>query len=187
MPTSTIIESDVGDELDSASLYEEVNGLQVEAPPMGLVANVVANRLSWIINSHSIPRGLGWAYVEVLFRLPIDVQRSRRPDVPFVSAQRWPMNKSIPTLGGAWELAPDLAIEVLSPTDLAEELDEKIGEYWDAGVRQIWVVHTQARYITVHESRTRLHNVLVDGELDGGDIIPGLRVPVGEIFPPSNQ
>lgn len=71
-------------------------------------------------------QGVGRALSEALFHLPSPVSRDRRPDVAFVSYQRWAKNRSVPRTGNAWNVVPNLNVEVVSPTDSAEELQEKV-------------------------------------------------------------
>ncbi|MEA2736226.1 MAG: hypothetical protein QOE14_2677, partial [Humisphaera sp.] len=72
--------------------------------------------------------------------------------------------------------------EVISPSDSLEELEEKVGDYLDAGTRLVWVVNPRTRTITVHRS-TREPQVLRENDaLDGEDVIPGFRCQVAEAF-----
>lgn len=84
--------------------------------------------------------------------------------------------------GPFFEGAPDLAIEVVSPGNTRPEIAVKVREYLEAGSRAVWVADPQRRAVTVHRSGGRLES-LGDGEtLDGGDVLPGFRLPVAEIF-----
>src|SRR5207244_9611398 len=89
----------------------------------------------------------GWSGLEMLFRLPLseDESRNRRPDIAFVTNDRWPESTPIPYRGNPVDVVPDLAVEVVSPTDDAEALQEKVEEYLRAGVRLVWVVYPLVR------------------------------------------
>ena len=81
-----------------------------------------------------------------------------------------------------WPGAPDLAVEVLSPSDSALEVDEKTAEYLTAGTALVWVVNPKRRTVAIHRA-DRTVSLLSDGDvLDGEDVLPGFRFPVAEIF-----
>jgi Uma2 family endonuclease len=109
-----------------------------------------------------------------------DPDRIRRPDGSFIHRTR--MRPQY--LQGHIPIAPDLALEVVSPNDLFYEVRQKIGEYVDAGVRLIWVVNPDKREIEVYRvdgSYRLLHN---GDSLDGEDIVPGFVHSLAEIFRP---
>ena len=126
---------------------------------------------------------LGRAVTEVLFSLPINGARNRRPDAAFVRFQRWAADRPIPLTGNAWDVVPNLAVEVVSPHDLVEELMAKIQEYFQAGVELVWVVYPQQRTVHVYQSLTSVHVRTATDELDGGTVLPGFRLTVASLFP----
>jgi Uma2 family endonuclease len=113
--------------------YEVVDGVRVEREPMGAFETVLASWLCHVINSFTAGKKLGLAVNEVLFVLSAARALHRRPDVDFVSYARWPT--SVVAREPAWNVVPDLAIEIVSPTNLAEEIDRKITDYFQSGVR----------------------------------------------------
>jgi Uma2 family endonuclease len=169
---------------ENEEFYEIIDGKKVEMPPMSVYAGVIASRLSGAINGYAKPRKLGEAVTEVLFQLPTLVGRNRRPDVAYVSADRWPRGRPIPPKDNAWEVVPDLGIEVVSPSDFAEELLEKIEEYFRAGVRLVWVVYPLRRAVHVYESLDRIRGLRENSELEGDDVLPGFRLSLSELFEP---
>jgi Uma2 family endonuclease len=173
------------DEFDPDVLYEVIDGVRVELPPMSTYANVVANEIAGIIRAHATPNRLGRAFVEVLFRLPLESERNRRPDVAFVSSQRWPLDRPFSLTENAWDVVPDLAIEVVSPTDRVEELADKIIDYFAANVRQVWVILPALKMVYVYESQTVIRGLFGSDELDGGAVLPGFRVSIASFFPPT--
>lgn len=150
---------------------------------MSAYAVRVSFRIASVVGRFAEEKGLGEAAHEELFRLPLERDRNRRPDAAFVSYERWPKDRPMPLAGNAWDVAPDLAVEVVSPTDLADDLKEKVVEYFQAGVRQVWVVYPRVRLVEVYESTTRLHVLTSADELDGGTVLPGFRTPVAALFP----
>ena len=166
------------------SLYEVIDGIRTELS-MSAENILLANDLSFEITSYIRPRKLGRAAVEILFELPLPGRtRSRRPDVAFVSYDRWAQNRPLPQRGDAWPVVPDLAVEFVSPTERADDVVEKLNDYFDAGVRQVWVAYTRSRYVMVFDSLTQIRGLREADILDGGTILPGFQLTVGSIFPP---
>ncbi len=100
----------------------------------------------------------------------------RMPDVSFVSWKRLPGGE-MPT-EPIPDLAPDLAVEVLSANNTAAEMQRKIREYFRAGVRLVWVMDPVARQVTVYTSPTRSRLVGEDDVLTGGKVLPGFTLSV---------
>lgn len=104
----------------------------------------------------------------------------RIPDISFISWDRLPGRTvpSEPILG----LAPDLAVEVLSPSNTKREMDLKVREYFLAGVRLVWLVDPRKRTVRVYTAPDRSVRLTEGQALDGGDVLPGLRLPLREVF-----
>lgn len=166
---------------EDAEHYEIVDGLRVELPPMSVDASIVASDLCVFLWQYGMANNLGKAYTEVLFRLPLPVDRNRRPDVAFVPFDRWPKNRPGPT-ANAWEVLPDLMVEVISPSDYMDDVLDKLEEYFDAGVRLVWIVVPQKQVVYVYESPKQIKVLSREDELDGGIVLPGFRLPLQELF-----
>jgi Uma2 family endonuclease len=168
--------------------YEIVDGKRVELAPMSIYAVRIANRIVAALNRHCEAGDHGEAIVEGLFRLPLprDGNRNRCPDAAFVSFQRWSKDRPMPVDGNSWDVVPDLAVEVVSPHDLAEELAEKIVDYFEAGVRLVWVVYPSIQTILIYRARHKIESVSSADELDGGAVLPNIRAPVASLFPRSD-
>lgn len=174
-----------GDELDH-DRYEIIDGVRRELPPMSAESSVLAARLARRLSNHGIERDVGEAYPEVLFRLPLPVDRNRRPDVAFVPYARWAKDRPIPATT-AWDVLPDLCVEVVSPHDLAEEIETKLDEYLRAGVRLVWVVYPRPQKVYVYDTPAGVRRLGRDEMLDGGAVLPDFRLPLAELFlPPPN-
>ncbi len=102
----------------------------------------------------------------------------------FVSFDRWPLTRPLPTEGNSWPVAPDLAVEFISPSEHGDEIIEKVREYLDAGVKCVWVVYTRNRYVLEFESLSSVRGLTEADELDGKDFLPGFRIPVSSLFQP---
>ena len=162
-------------------LYEIVDGELVEKT-MSALAIWIASRLNQLLGSFVFDQGLGTVVMEMLFLLDRARNRRRRPDVAFISATTWPPNQPIPEEGD-WEVVPDLAVEVVSPNDGMEEVLDKVHEYFDLGVKQVWVIVPSVRQAYIYDSPTQDHIVSADQNLEGGTLIPGWRVPLASLFP----
>jgi Uma2 family endonuclease len=109
-------------------------------------------------------------------------ERNRRPDVAFVSFQRWPKGQREGLDENAWNVAPELAVEVVSPTGDAEELLDKVGEYFRAGVLLVWLIYLKQALVHVYESQTNVRGFTRPDTLDGGTVLPGFKLPLGDLF-----
>ena len=99
------------------------------------------------------------------------------PDVAFVRAER---------LGVAgddfYRGAPDLAVEIISPSDRYTEVDEKVALWLEYGVRMVIVMNPRRRSLAVHRSATMVRQLTIDDRLDGEDVVPGWSVAVRDLF-----
>jgi Uma2 family endonuclease len=168
------------------ALYEVVDDRRVELPPMGTYAVRIAFRLGSKIEQFADARGLGRAITENLFRLRSQPNLQRRPDAAFVSFERWPKGRRIP-LENAWDVIPDLVIEVFSPTNLAEEIPTKIREYFEAGVRQAWLIYPHESLVYEYDSPRAIRVLGLEDTLEGGAILPEFRLPLAELFEGSEE
>lgn len=160
--------------------YEIVDGARVELPPMGAYEIVLASTLDQFLGPHVRRDGLGRTATELLFD-PGAGLPNRRPDLAFVSYERWPKGRRVPS-ANAWPVVPDLVVEVVSRTNYADEVIEKVQEYLRAGVRLVWVVYTTIRQVYVFDSPTSIRIIPRDGTLSGGDVVPGFALPLTTLF-----
>ena len=167
--------------------YEVIDGEIVEVPEMGAYSSAVANTLRDHLyefgkSSHSGRRPV----MDMLFRVPLpdDESRNRRPDVAFISFDRWPQDKPIAYSGNPMEVVPDLVVEVASPSDSGDELLDKADEYLRAGVRVVWIVFPLTKLALIYEPNANPRAVRVHGQLDGGAAFPDLIIPMAGLFPP---
>jgi Uma2 family endonuclease len=83
---------------------------------------------------------------------------------------------------GFADLAPDLAVEVLSPSDQSRDILDKVGEYLQAGVRLVWVIDPKLRTAAVHKSLTDVRRLGPEDSLDGEDVLPGFRCRLADVI-----
>jgi Uma2 family endonuclease len=160
--------------------YELVDGQLVEKA-MGAESDGVAVEIAAVIRDLVRAQRLGRVFGSSTgYRcFPDDPNRIRRPDASFIRQGRLPRDR-VPR--GYISIAPDLAVEVISPHDLYSEVDQKVREYLDARVELVWVFNPDAR--TVHVYRADGTSALLTAEhlLDGGNVLPGFRYRVGDLF-----
>lgn len=165
--------------LEDQGLYELVGGRLVEKP-MSSLANRAAARVSHWLIAWSDAGGGGEVYAEQTFRcFPTDSELLRRPDVAFVCSGRVSGVEET----GHVTVAPDLAVEVISPNDTIDELEEKIVEYFAAGVKMVWAVHPKFRWLRVHRPGMPLAELREADTLTAEPVLPGFSVSVRDILP----
>jgi Uma2 family endonuclease len=125
----------------------------------------------------------------MMFHLPTssDETRNRRPDVAFITFDRWPADRALPYRGEPADVVPELVVEIASPNDKVEELLTKAYEFLEAGVRGVrlvWLVFPGLKVIHAYESVDALRPFKLKDELDGGTVLQSFRVPMSALFPP---
>ena len=161
--------------------YELVEGALIRMAPTGGEHGAVTVRIGRMLDEYVEAHGLGicsGAETGFILRRGPDVVRA--PDAAFIAKARIP-EAGIPTT--YWPFAPDLAVEVVSPSDRFSDVQTKIAEYFAAGTRLAWVVEPATRTVHVYRSADAMQSLGKDDELRGEDVIPGFRCPVSRLFP----
>jgi Uma2 family endonuclease len=167
-------------------LYEVILGQRVELPPMSVWAVTNATRLTGHINAFAKPANLGEAFMEMLIVVPVpdDEERNRRPDVCFVSASRLRGFSQEDLNAAAWDVVPELAVEVTSPSDRAEKQRQKVVEYFQLGARCVWVVYPSLGLVDVYDGPGNCRVYGPGDVLVGDPVLPGFVLPLAELFQP---
>jgi Uma2 family endonuclease len=140
----------------------------------------IASKINWLVGNVVWPERLGRVYTaEAGFILARGPDVLLCPDVASVSSERLPPDAERDQF---MEIAPDLAVEVLSPSETARTSREKVDAYLDGGVNAVWVVGPVRRSVAVHLASGMTEILSEDDVLDSGDILPGFSVPVADIF-----
>jgi len=176
VPPPTAIAPIIPDDM----LYEVVDG-QVVEKKMSARETEIASILVGMLTPYLRTNRLGKVVGEMLFRINPENDLRRRPDVAFVSHARWPFNRRVPNVP-VWDMVPDLAIEVVSPSNSASTILRKVHEYFKAGVARVWVVYPEQAEVYIYSTPQQVQVVGVGQELDGGDLLPGFRLPVAVLF-----
>jgi len=160
--------------------YELVGGELIELAGAGALHNLIVGVLYKLLDAFVQSGDLGLTFTDntgyILRRGP-DVVRI--PDLSFVSWERVPTD-GVPE--GYMPVAPDLAVEIVSPNDRADDVHDKVREYQQAGVRLVWILWPKHGSATVHEHGVIARELGPDDVLDGGDVLLGLRLRVGALF-----
>ena len=158
--------------------YESYEFVEGELRPMSLPTmehgrigvNIIA-----LLHSYVKANKLGKVYsIETTFQVG---KSGRKPDVAFLSQEHIPEDER-----QASSIPPDLAIEIVSPSDALYDVQEKVFEYLDAGTQLVWVIEPVGQTVTVYRSRTDIKILTVKDTLTGGDVIKGFHCSVAEIF-----
>ena len=163
---------------DDGFRYELVRGELRKMSPSGGEHGAVVFNLTGLLASPIKNMGQGFG-AETGFKIASDPDTVRAADIAFVRRERIPQ-AGIPK--NFWELAPDLVVEVLSPGDTYSEVEEKVEDWLNAGVRAVWVIDSKRRCVTGYRSMTDVTRLSEEDELDGGDVVPGFLCKVSEIF-----
>jgi Uma2 family endonuclease len=160
--------------------YELVKGELRKMSPAGSEHGAIIVNITVLLGQHVKSNNLGVCFgAETGFKIATDPDTVRAPDVAFVSRERIPESGITKKF---WPGAPDLAVEVLSPGDSYEEVDEKVEDWLTAGARAVWIVNPKRRNVTVYRSMTDVTRLSEADELDGETVVPGFRCKVSEIF-----
>lgn len=160
---------------------ELVRGYLVREPRPGAEHGWLTGKLIGRIDEHAREGELGITVTETGFLLSVDPPTVRGPDLAFIAAENLPP-EGIPR--GFWRMAPDLAVEVVSPSNTAAEIREKVLEYLACGSRLVWVVDPATRSVSAYRSRTDIR-LLTEGDvLEGADVLPDFRLTIAELFAP---
>ena len=160
--------------------YELVKGELYEMPPAGASHGSVAMQIGALLSVHVNAHRLGWTFAaETGFVLGRNPDTVRAPDASFVGRDRLPAGE---LTAGFLELAPDLAVEVVSPGDREREVRDKVKSWLGAGTRTVWVLYPATHRVTVCQAARGVVTLSSEDTLDGGDVVPGFSCVVGDLF-----
>jgi Uma2 family endonuclease len=169
--------------MPGGEFYELVDGRLVERK-LSTWSSYVAGVIYGLLDPFCRQNRLGWVLPEgTSFQcFPALPGRVRRADVSFIRSQRLSLAQA--TTEGHCPIAPDLAVEVISPNDTAYEIDEKVREFLDAGVPLVWVVNPEQRTVEIHRRNGPGAILRESDEISGEDVVPGFRCRVGDFTQP---
>jgi Uma2 family endonuclease len=157
--------------------YEIVAGQAEEKPMGGARHSGIGVRLIARLVNHVEAHQLGGVYgPDATFQIG---ENQRIPDVAFVAATRFPVEGEPE---GIWPMAPDLAVEIISPNDLYERVISKVEEYLASGVRQVWLISPEHKTVTIYSSPTHTTILTEADDLMSDELLPGFRCRIADLF-----
>ena len=140
----------------------------------------LANEIGRLLGNYVVEHNLGRVGIEVGFHPPGNRKSVLLPDVSFTSKARMaqqPLSTYVPYM-------PDLAIEIVSPSQSLAQVRRKAEVYLRHGTSLVWLIDPQAKYAEVwRQDRAERETIASDGALNGDDILPGFRLPLRQVFP----
>lgn len=161
-------------------LYEIVNG-EVREKIMSLLSTEIASAIDQMLGAHVRTHRLGKVFCEAIFRFDVDADLQRRPDVAFVSNRQLPWDRPAPNTA-APDIIPELVVEVVSPSNTFNDVQDKIDEYFTAGVRRVWVVMPAQQRVAIYTSPTEDRILTRNDTLEDSELFPGFKLPLSSIF-----
>ena len=159
----------------TAAKFELVDGRLTEVPTK-FEHDAIAVNLIMLLGPHMKGRGAG-SIGQAGFRMANG--NIRCPDISFTRLSRIPGGKVPNTFG---TVAPDLCIEIISPSERQSDMRRKIDDYFDSGAQRVWHIFPEAQQVTIFTSPTESQTLNADAVLDAGDILPSFSCRVGDIF-----
>lgn len=157
--------------------WELIEGELREMAPSGFTHGMSTGRITIRIGAHVLDAGLGEVLgAETGFLVGRDPDTVLAPDMAFVRTDRLPINTAAQAY---FDLAPDLVVEIISPSDRAGAVAEKVARWLAAGVLSVWVVYPAQRFVAVHTTGGVTHERDI---LTGGDVLPGLAIDLPSLF-----
>lgn len=162
-----------------ADRYEVADGELVAVAPMDLKGARVLAKLTYLLYGHVSSTGLGEVYAaNARFELREEPRRERMPDLAFLARERLPA----PPEPDQYPGAPDLAVEVLSPSDSTKRARDKAHEYLEHGAREVWLVDPQLESVTVFRPGEPTRSYGHGDVLQSQELLPDLSLPMDELF-----
>ena len=165
---------------DDGFRYELVKGELVKMAPAGSEHGDLAMRIGWRLGQYVENHELGKTFAsETGFQIASNPDTVRAPDLAFVNARKV---QEAGVVRGYWPGAPDLAVEVISPSDGCTAVQAKVLDWLDAGTLMVVVVNPRQQTVTVYRSRTDITILTVNDVIDGNDIVPGWTLAIQDLF-----
>lgn len=157
-----------------------LDGVIVEVPPSSQKNTVTAARIIYFFNAFVIPRNLGYV-TGADGGFTLDARNARQPDVAFISKARHARLEGV-----VFPLAPDLAVEVISPSESSNDVLKKVTRYLEAGTKLVWTVYPEDNGVYVWQlaadGSLKAQAFGAADTLDGGEVLPGFTLKVSDIF-----
>ncbi len=166
-------------QLPGSEHWELVRGEVRKTMPPGKEHGAIALAVGTLLRLWARQGPGGQVGVELGFILAHNPETIRGPDVFYVSTDRIPSDDKT---NAFWTVAPDLAVEVISPSETADEIREKVRDFLGAGTPLVWVVYPRTREVVVHTGDGLARTYGEDGVIEYPDVLPGFSCKVSELF-----
>jgi Uma2 family endonuclease len=164
----------LGGKIEPSELIE--GELKAMVPPGG-EHGFVQVRLGGMLDSYAEQSGFGRAFGETGYVLKRNPDTVLAPDLSVVAADRLPADMT-----RFLELAPDVAVEIVSPGNAPGEIERKLAIYLEAGVQSVWIVYPAERQLVIHRPTTAPRIVTDDQPLEDAEVLPGFSVTLSRVF-----
>ena len=165
---------------DDGHHYEVINGELIDMGNSGALHGYVCSLALAALAGYILPKKLG-VILDSSTAFKMKNGNKRSPDIAFFAKERLQGIAVLPS--GYLDGAPDLAVEVLSPGNTVEEIDDKLTEYFENGSRLVWVIHPTQHYVLVYRSAHEPDRLLKGKDsLDGEEVIPGFSLAIADLF-----
>ena len=174
---------DLWKQTDDSYRYELVKGVIHRMPPAGFEHGIRTSEIGSLLTVHVKKHKLGYVCcAETGFKISQNPDTVRAPDAAFVRQAAIDECDEGGIPRGYWEGAPDLAVEVISPSDTYTEVAEKVDEWLNAGCAMVWVLNPRRETVEVYRSPKDITVLHGDDTLDGEDVIEGFQCQVRDLF-----
>lgn len=180
MATTTLITAEDLEQMPESERFELIRGVPIYVSPPGVRHGWLQIKLGGLLFAFVESHDLGEVYGEVGILLEENPDTVLAPDLTFVGKDR--LTPEAPE-AGYLRHAPDLAVDILSPSDRTSQSLERVMTYLGAGVAVVWVIDPQRKHVMIWQADHRVKDLQPGDILDGGDILPGFQVPVADLFP----
>jgi Uma2 family endonuclease len=164
---------------DRPGRYDLIDGELIWMPPPGEEHGDCISNIFGALILATRPLGIGRAYTDTGFVVGRNPDQVVSPNVAFIRTERLDPGRN---RKGYFRVAPDFAVEIVSPSDYPLILERKIAKYMAAGVPLLWIVYPDERRVRVLGAGREPTEFDERDVLDGGEVVPGFRLPVADIF-----
>lgn len=175
VPKRSLSEDDFMRLADDGHKYELVDG-EAKEVPTNIEHDTIGFNLLMLIGPHTRGRGFVTTGQAGFRMISANV---RCPDVSFTRKARFPGGKPPTTFGS---VAPDLCVEIISPSEDMADMNRKVREYFASGAEQVWHIFPEAQTMTIYTSPATSAQYSAGDTIEGGDLLPGFRCQVADLF-----
>ncbi len=165
---------------DDGKIYELHNGVLIEILGATYGKSMIAAWIGYLLTAFILEHKLGGTIVGADGTCVLSKYNTRIPDVAYLTEQADKSQDENQFISGA----PALAIEVVSPSNTLREMQERAGEYLDAGARLVWIINPEKKTADMYRTDGQRIAVSGDGVLEGFDVLPELKLPLATVFNP---